>query len=233
MKIEVFNRIEQKFMLTLDQFDCLIPHIKKEMDLDEYIKEKKFYSIQNLYFDTESDYLIKYSLSKPVFKEKLRIRAYGKVNLESYVYIELKKKMDGVVNKRRSQIRLCEAYKFISTKELPEIKEYHNEQVLKEIQQFLNRYSVKASTYIAYDRIAYKKDNFRVTVDYNIRTRKDALRLEYIDNGLNLLEEDIFLLEAKSTLGLPLWFVNTLSELKIYKTFFRNMEKIILEGIII
>lgn len=225
MKIEVFNRVEQKFMLTLNQFDQLILYIKKEMELDEYIKEKKFYSIQNLYFDTSSDYLIKHSLSKPVFKEKLRIRAYGKVNLESYVYIELKKKMNGVVNKRRSQIKLCEAYKFIRTKKLPEIKGYHNKQVLKEIQQFLNRYNVKASTYISYDRIAYKKDDFRVTVDYNIRTRKDALRLEYIDNGLNLLEEDLLLLEAKSTLGLPLWFVSILSELKIYKTSFSKYGK--------
>lgn len=225
MAIEVFNRVEKKFVITQKQFKNLKESFDKEMKSDEYIKDKNSYAIQNLYYDTIDDYLIKYSLSKPMFKEKLRIRAYGKVTLESFVFIELKKKINGVVNKRRSKIKLCEAYLFIHSKELPKIVEYHNVKVLKEIQQFIMRYEVIPKTYISYDRLAYKAGDFRVTVDSNIHTRNDNLRLEYKKSGIELLEEGYLLLEAKSSLGLPIWFVKELSKEKIYKTSFSKYGK--------
>lgn len=225
MTIEVFNRVEKKFMMNNVQYSQLKPVLNKELMVDENMIDNTHYTIQNIYYDTDDDYLIKHSLSKPVFKEKLRIRAYGKVNLESFVYIELKKKMNGVVNKRRSKIKLCEAYVFINSKTLPKIQPYHNEQVLKEILQFILKYDVRPKTYIAYDRMAYKLGTFRVTIDRNIRTRQDHLRLEYDDIGLPLLEEGVMILEAKSSLGLPMWFVDILSQMKLYKTSFSKYGK--------
>lgn len=225
MANEIFNRVEKKFLLNSKQSKGLLNAIDNHMEKDEHLIDKAFYTITNLYYDTEDDYLIKHSLSKPVFKEKLRLRAYGKVNLESMVFIELKKKINGVVHKRRSLIKLCDAYYFINSKERPQEESYHNTLVLREIEQFLKRYPVKASTFIAYDRVAYKADELRVTLDYKIRTRKDQLRLEYGDHGDLLLESDYTLLETKSSLGLPLWLTHTLSEEKIYKTSFSKYGK--------
>lgn len=225
MAIEVFNRVEKKFLITKHQYELLKLYLDGYMEIDDYLKDKDTYSINNIYYDTEDEYLIKYSLSKPYFKEKLRIRGYGKVNLESMVYIELKKKIHGIVNKRRSKIRLCEAYKFIATGEMPDEKEYHNTLVLKEIAQFLKRYSLRANTAISYDRIAYRSGDFRVTIDKNIRSRKDNLRLEYGAYGLPLLDEGYMLLEAKAMGGFPIWFVEALSRLKIYQTSFSKYGK--------
>lgn len=225
MNVEIFNRVENKFLLDEKQYQNLMKHLITNMTIDDHLKDRTFYTINNIYYDTDDDYLIKHSLSKPNFKEKLRIRAYGKVTLESMVYIELKKKLNGVVYKRRSAIRLCDAYHFIHTKTMPKHQSYHNTMVLKEIYHFINRYPIKASTFIAYDRIAFKQGSLRLTVDYHIRTRKDQLRLEYGDDGLSLLEPGHFILETKSQLGLPMWLTSVLSKEKIYKTSFSKYGK--------
>ncbi|MBI9012493.1 MAG: polyphosphate polymerase domain-containing protein [Clostridiales bacterium] len=224
MAIEIFNRIENKYLMTSGQYNILKQTLQEQMLLDDQGIDP-CYTISNIYYDTKDDYLIKHSLSKPDFKEKLRIRAYGQVTLDSMVFIELKKKINGVVNKRRSKIRLKDAYKMIKTKQLPQLKSYHNELVLREIQFFLGRYDLKASTVISYDRCAYKQDEFRVTSDSNIQTRKDNLRLENGGYGDLLLEEDFVLLEAKSTGAFPIWFVTLLSQLQIYKSSFSKYGK--------
>lgn len=221
MSKDVFNRIEKKYLLSQEEYKSLMPKIKEYMTCEEHDQ----YLIQNIYYDTSDDYLTKHSLSKPYFKEKLRLRAYGQVNLESFVFIELKKKVGGVVNKRRSVIKLLEAYTFIHTMVLPEEKPYHNTLVLKEIQQFLLRYPLEARTYVAYRRSAFKADNLRVTFDHNIITRQDDLRLEYGPRGDQLLKKSYYLMEAKTNQGLPMWLVNGLSRNNIYKRSFSKVGK--------
>ncbi|MNW19369.1 VTC domain protein [compost metagenome] len=68
------------------------------MEPDEYNKRHEFYTITNIYYDTECNTLIRNSLSKPKYKEKLRLRAYGTPNADSNVYLEIKKKVVGLVN---------------------------------------------------------------------------------------------------------------------------------------
>lgn len=80
------------------------------MTLDPYNIDRKPYTITNLYYDTPDDYLIRAPLSDPVYKEKLRLRAYGVPEKNSKVFLEIKKKYDGLVNKRRTALGLDEAY---------------------------------------------------------------------------------------------------------------------------
>lgn len=224
MAIEIFNRIENKFLIDYKQHKAIEKTLRDGMIKDDASKDGA-YLIQNIYYDTEDQYLIKYSLSKPVFKEKLRVRAYGLVTMESMVFIELKKKYNGVVNKRRSLIKLCDAYKFLNTKDLPSQETYHNHMVLKEIQQFLFKYDMKPSLYIAYQRDAFKRNDLRVTLDHHIVTRKDDLRLEYGPKGDLLLMPHMYLMEIKSQFGMPIWLTKKLSKEKIYKTSFSKAGK--------
>ena len=71
-------------------------------------------------------------------KEKLRLRGYGIPSLEDKVYLEIKKKVNGLVNKRRTRLVLKEAYNYLFTSIMPEYKEYMNKQVLNEIDYFSN-----------------------------------------------------------------------------------------------
>ncbi|MFB5285323.1 VTC domain-containing protein [Peribacillus sp. Hz7] len=186
MAIEVFNRHEKKYMIDVDTFSKIQMRLADYMELDAYNKNNAYYTIANLYYDTADDDLIRHSISKPVFKEKLRMRGYGTPSLDSKVYIEIKKKVNGIVNKRRSSMKLKEAYGFLQSGIAPTYQPYMNQQVLGEIESFLTQYQLKPAVYLAYDRMAYfGKGNrdLRMSFDFNIRSRRSELMLEAGDHG--------------------------------------------------
>jgi len=220
MGTEVFNRYEKKFIINQDMYDILISRLSQKMTLDAYNHDNGFYTISNIYFDTPQNELIKKSLEKPLYKEKLRLRSYGVPSENDIAYLEIKKKYNGLVNKRRTEMAIADAYTFVETGKMPEIESYHNEQVKHEIEFIVNRYHLRPSMYIAYDRKAMFCEDLRITFDTNIRTRQNDLKLEKGDYGDALLNENQWLLEVKAQDALPLWFTKILSELKIMPTSF-------------
>ena len=223
MAIEVFNRYEHKYLLDRDTFERVIRVMDEHMVIDSHNPGHKPYMISNIYFDTPDDYLIRTSLSKPEYKEKLRLRAYGVPDRSSKVFLEIKKKYRGIVGKRRTALTLKEAYDFTETGKAPEIKDYMNTQVMRELEYFLGIYSLSPKLYLAYDRIAYfEKDNadLRISFDMNIRSRRYDVALERGDYGERLLKEGIYLMEIKTSLSKPLWLTNMLSELEIKRVTF-------------
>lgn len=225
MSIEVFNRYEKKFLLDQQTYEAVSAVLQEQMTLDAYNQANGFYTISNLYCDTVDDALIKKSLSKPIYKEKLRLRAYGIPELESKVFLEIKKKYQGLVNKRRTTLELTEAYQFINEKVIPEKKPYQNRQVINEIHFMLHQYELKPMVYIAYDRKALFADDLRITFDTNIRTRRYDLGLERGDYGRPLLAKGQWLMEVKAEKTLPMWLVRVLSEYKLYATSFSKYGK--------
>lgn len=223
MAIEIFNRVELKYILTQDDVDELIPLLNKKMKSDVYNPDGKTYPVSNVYFDTDSDELIIKSLEKPVYKEKLRIRSYGQVkDKNETVFLEIKKKFDGVVYKRRSLFTLEGARRFLKDGIVPDDKVV-NRQVLFEIKDLMKRYELKPKVFISYDRLAFfdkENDDFRLTLDKNILTRREDLLLDSPVYGESLLKEDEWLMEAKAFKTFPLWFAQFLSKRKIYNTSF-------------
>ncbi len=222
MAIEVFNRKEIKYFLTQEQKELITPLLHRYMDCDSYNKDSKTYPICNLYLDTPTNELIRKSLEKPVYKEKLRLRSYGRVPLESTVYLEIKKKFKGIVNKRRTPFILSEAYDFIQNGTEPKNSKT-NFQVLEEIKNMMTRYNLSPKAYIYYERLAFfEKDDsdFRLTLDCNITVRRKDLNLENEVYGESLLPEGIWLMEAKAFKAFPLWFVHFLSQNKIFQVSF-------------
>ena len=223
MAIEVFNRYEHKYLLNKSQFKNVVGIIEKHMEKDAHNIGDNPYTISNIYYDTPDDYLIRTSLSKPIYKEKLRLRSYGIPCLESEVFLEIKKKFKGIVNKRRTTLKLHEAYSFLSSGVPPEPKAYMNTQVLREIEYFLKIYNLSPKLYLAYDRIAYfEKENkdLRISFDMNIRSRRHDLRLESGDSGEKIISDDIFIMEVKTSLAKPLWVTAMLSDFAINRRSF-------------
>ena len=230
MAIEVFNRREVKYMLTDDDKNALLSMIGSYMDSDPFNKDGKTYAISNLYLDTPSDELIRKSLEKPVFKEKIRLRSYGQVKLTDKVFLESKKKFDGVVNKRRTNFILQDVYKYFEDGTIPEhpVQENGkplkmNTQVMREIDYIMHFYPLSPRVFISYDRLAFFEKNnsdFRLTIDTNIQTRRSDLRLDSPAYGTQLLQPGQWLMEAKAFKAFPLWFVRFLSERKIRQTSF-------------
>ncbi len=223
MAIEVFNRYESKYLMDTPSYFKLYNELLEYMEVDEYCKQHDFYSISNLYFDTPHDSLIRMSLSKPKYKEKLRLRAYGVPGEQAKVYLEIKKKVMGLVNKRRTALKLDEAYEFVRTGLAPEYQEYMNQQVLNELTYFLQIYDLEPKLYLSYDRKAlFSKHNrdLRITFDSNIRTRRYDLKLEQGDYGDQLMDKGQWLMEVKAEKTIPLWLSQKLSEHQMYRTSF-------------
>lgn len=223
MAIEVFNRYEHKYLMDTKTYWAITKRIQKYMQADAYNIGGNCYTIANLYYDTKDNLLIRQSLSKPVYKEKLRLRSYGVPQSSSDVFLEIKKKFDGLVNKRRTILKPQEAYEFLSSNVPTSLKSYMNKQVTMEIKYFLSCYDLQAKTYIAYDRMAYfEKDNpdLRISFDTNIRTRRYDLRLECGDYGDPILDDGIWLMEVKTALAKPVWLCNIISEFGLCRTSF-------------
>ena len=185
MAIEVFNRYEVKYLLNKTQYENILSAVPEYMTSDKYNKNNTFYSISNLYLDSNEDYFIRRSIEKPVFKEKLRLRAYGTPALDDIVYLEIKKKFKGLVNKRRTPFILQEAYNFLNNGTIPSESKL-NGQVFREIEYVMKLFNSYPKVYISYDRLAFfakNNNDFRMTIDTNIQTRRDGLKTECTANS--------------------------------------------------
>ena len=213
--IEIFRRVEQKYLLSNEQYNTLMLRIKDHLHEDIYFESK----ILNIYFDTPTYDLIVNSLEKGIYKEKVRLRSYKVPNLLDTVFLEIKSKYEGVVYKRRITLTLQDYYNYLKG-----IKaNYSNPQIMKEIDYIFKKYNLVPKYFIGYDRKSYyDKENkyFRITFDENIRSRSKNLKLELGDEGQNLFEDNMIVMELKNLGGIPLWFTKILSELKIYPTSF-------------
>lgn len=212
----VFKRYELKYILTLEQKAKVLCAMQPYMQLDKYGRT----TIRNIYFDTDSYLLVRRSIEKPVYKEKLRIRSYHRTGPDDDVFVELKKKYKHVVYKRRVSLPEEEAMEWIC-------REHHchmDTQISEEIDYFLDYYeSLHPAVFLSYEREAfYSRDgsDFRVTFDDTILCRQEDLSLESEAYGTPLLQEGTVLMEIKCSGGIPMWMTHVLSEEHIYKTSF-------------
>ena len=212
----VFKRYELKYLITQEQKEKILQAMEPYMTLDQYGRT----TIRNIYFDTDNYRLVRHSIEKPAYKEKLRIRSYEKANPKSTVFVELKKKYDSIVYKRRMALTEEKAMKWVSGT----MHCKQETQISDEIDYFLNYYkSLHPVVFLSYEREAYYENNggdFRVTFDEHILCCQEEISLESEIWGTPLLPDGMVLMEIKCSGGIPLWMTRVLSEEHIYKTSF-------------
>lgn len=211
----IFKRYEYKFLVSDEQKKLLLDAISKHLQPDKYGST----TIRNIYFDTNTYLLIRRSIEKPVYKEKLRIRTYAKANSNSPVFVELKKKYKSLVYKRRITVPEEQAMAWICNNERSV-----QTQIANEIDYFINFYkNLRPTVFLCYDRVAYTspdESGFRVTFDNNILCRQNDLSLQSDAYGTPILPDDMSIMEIKCSGGIPLWMTSLLSKHNIYKTSF-------------
>ncbi len=215
MAITVMQRIEMKYLLDAEQADFLREGLRGHMEVDQYGKT----SIASLYYDTPSYQLIRTSMEKPLFKEKIRLRSYGLATEGSPVYLELKRKAYGTVYKRRVETTVPLVKKFFSG----DGDICAGGQINNEIKTFRDFYkTLVPSCLIIYDRTAYFEPggDLRLTIDENPRYRVTDLTLTKSMEGISLLPEGWSVLEIKIQEAMPLWLSRILSEGGITRTSF-------------
>lgn len=223
MAKEVFSRKEEKYIVTKDMYEKIVKDSGDRIIADEYSKNNSFYQICNIYYDTPDNNLIRTSLQKPKYKEKIRLRSYGIPSKDTKVFLEIKKKFKGCVYKRRTTLKLNEAYEFAATGNIGEIKEYMNPQIMQELSYAIKTYKIQPKVYLAYERRAFfgaENSEFRLTFDKNIISRRDDTRLEYGVFGERVIDENEMVMEVKYGNRMPLWFIKILRKYNLEKTSF-------------
>ncbi len=208
----VFERKEIKYILTKQQRDDLLVLLEGRMQPDEYGVTR----MCNIYYDNDTFRVIRESIEKPKYKEKLRLRTYGVPSDSTPAFVELKKKLNGIVYKRRVTMPYSDALRFLSR------GGYVGEhtQIVKEIEWVLeSKPDLKPAIALCYDRQAYfgcEDPELRMTLDTNINYRLTDIDLRNGSYGDTLIDGSTYILELKTNGAMPLWLADAFDKLKIY-----------------
>ena len=206
-----FKRYEEKYLVNREQSAALRDLLTRRMVPDRYGE----YWVQNLYFDTENWDIIRASLEKPAYKEKMRLRGYGAARPESELYLELKKKYKGLVYKRRCAVP-ARSYAAGAARDMVAGGE---SQIRREMDFYFRAHAVRERVFISYKRTAYAGTDdagLRVTFDTDARFRLNNLDFNNPRDGRAFLARDTAVMEIKTPAGIPMWLARALGELRVY-----------------
>lgn len=215
MQNTVFRRREQKYLLAESQRQALEQLLLQQMEPDKYRRS----TVCNIYYDTPDRRMIRRSLEKPIYKEKIRLRSYGPARVDSPVFLELKKKYKGIVYKRRIRLPLGEAMAYMAE---PAAR-LDAGQIGREIDYVKDFYrNLEPAVYLSYQRLAWRsrEGDLRITLDWDVRYRLDRMDLSLPPDGKPLLAPGQYLLEVKTAMAMPLWLTGFLSSNGIRKISF-------------
>lgn len=207
-----FERKEKKYIITARQYYDLLEAFEGRIVPDEFGVTK----ICNIYFDTPDFRLIRESIEKPLYKEKLRLRTYGVPDPADRAFVEVKKKFNKVVYKRREIMSYEDAIRWLVFREKPK----NDTQITREIDWVLNFYpGLRPAMDIFYDRQAFfcvEDPALRMTFDTNVVYRLEELDLMKGAWGDTLMDGSSYILELKLSGAMPLWLSAILDRLGIY-----------------
>ena len=213
---ENFARVENKYLISVSQASALEKGLQRQGFCRSDFGSAK---VQSLYYDTADCAVIRSSLERPAYKEKLRLRAYGEPGALTQTFLEIKKKYNGVVYKRRTALPLRDTMRGLSAGVLPEAAG----QVGNEALWLVRRYGLVPGAVIAYDRDAWfnrDEPGVRITLDRNLTFRNWDMDLNLQTGNLPIIPAGQRLLEVKTGGTYPLWLVRLLNEVGARRTHF-------------
>lgn len=218
---EFFRRVEKKYILTQNQYILLQKWIQEKMMEDYHGKS----TICNIYFDTNQYDFIRRSIEKPIFKEKIRLRSYNiPQNRDDPVYLEVKRKYEGIVSKRRIEMTLQQAKCYLQNRPIQQ----GDSQVEKELNYYFRQYPLQPSMFISYLRRSYydkENNDLKITLDSHLLARNKELTWEKGIFGDFLLDQEKYLMEIKTLGAMPLWLTKIITDNRIYPCCFSKYGK--------
>ncbi len=210
-----------KFMITKEQYKKVVEGFGGRMELDEYNIGGNLYTIMNLYYDTPCDDLVSTGLKREdKYRFKIRLRSYDPKYPTAF--LEIKKKVNGLVNKRRTLMYIDDVNPFLMEhRPVPESKIIKT-QVVKELDVIAHEFELMPKVVLCYDREAYfgtlpEDGDLRVTFDTNIRARREDLDLRLGSHGNLIMDSNYVLMEVKVDKSVPLWLARLMSENNVRK----------------
>lgn len=198
-----FKRIEQKYILTLEQKSQLLTLLEDEISPDEHGKNGGNYRLESCYYDTADLLFYQEKMDKKEFRKKIRIRRYVDEHAifdeNSQVFIEIKERKWEITEKRRVAMSYLEAKNFLEKKIVPNHNEKDRE-IIAEITEIVTKFDLFPQTITEYNRQAFfgknSKNGLRLTFDTAVNYKSSETHLgknsladgKIIDSGLVILE---------------------------------------------
>ncbi len=229
MNKDTFKRKEIKYVLDAAQHERLRSVVYEQLPPAVFGTGR----VSSLYLDTADRSVIARSLEKPLYKEKMRVRWYGAPDLMAAhdAFIELKKKYDGIVYKRRLQVSPGKVRAFLSgmpcadlvqqdVRALDGQTDAQRIQIARELDAARARAArLRPSVIISCDRTSFGTDDengLRITFDEHLH----AQGLFDGESKFPLMAERHAIMEVKCTGAYPLWLVSALNSAKAYPASF-------------
>lgn len=214
-----FERIEKKFWMSTGQYKALLPTLERHLNYDSFGES----TVCSIYYDTPDFSMIRRSIERPRFKEKLRVRSYGVPGDGDMVFVEIKRKLDGVGYKRRISVPFAQAKKLLRGEAI----HCDNPQIEREIAELVRRYAPQPAVCMTYRRFAmYGKEDpeFRVTIDRDLNYTTENPEKPGVGRMEPIMEDHSrVLMEIKALDAIPRWLTDELSRLNIYQAPFSKI----------
>jgi SPX domain protein involved in polyphosphate accumulation len=209
--IRKFNRVELKYLLTRSQALAIQEDLLKYLKPDSY-GDGGGYALSSLYYDSPEHTFYWEKIEGIKFRRKLRIRHYETADEllpETDVFVEIKQRLDRVVQKRRIKVSYEDALRLCNDRKKPQKVDPQDEAVLEEIQSMLIQYDLQPSVITSYFRQAFVGTDYdlglRVTFDTDLRYRAKDLRLDSKNKGKHMLGPERVIMEVKANENVPYW----------------------------
>ena len=222
--MDTFERKETKYLLTPMQYIQFRALAEGHMAPAEYHES----DVMSVYYDTPDDLLVNRSIAGGKYKEKLRVRAYGRgeTTPETPVFIEIKKKFKGVTYKRRVNCTQAAADAFLGGMDYEQAIDTWPLADAQAQDAAHGRIALQIAGEIAwmrdhYDGLAPRMDvrthrlsfvdaddpELRITFDADVSWRKAGSSREH-----SLFANGERILEVKCAQAYPMWLVAVLNE---------------------
>ena len=210
------DRLEYKYLVSTEYMARLRKRLSPFVEMDQHASRggATEYTVRSIYFDTLAlDY---YHQKEAGLKNrrKIRIRGYGAQEEDSTVFLEIKRKDNMAIDKKRIPVRFDQLDKLFTTRDIEHYTSGNgsHRKAVEDAQQFfyhMFRYSLHPVILVTYDREAFycKFDtSVRITFDKDLRSLAYPAIGNLFDEGKALYAmPGYFIVELKFNHRFPSW----------------------------
>ncbi|ASD64671.1 polyphosphate polymerase domain-containing protein [Bdellovibrio bacteriovorus] len=222
------ERYELKYLIPAALVDPISRFVETYCEMDYYstVSSDKHYTINSLYLDTPSLYLLRFKEAANAFNFNMRIRSYGDSPKPPY-FFEIKYKLREFVRKKRALVHDENWAEILEWGKIPEHIQGSSRQNLEEYLRVKMSYNVGPVILTQYRRKAYLSvvdDYARVTFDRDLRyqemnewcVRPDGRLLSHYDHPESFEEPGCnVILELKCEKKIPYWMVDLIRRFEL------------------
>jgi VTC domain-containing protein len=221
------GRLEYKYLVPNSLIDAIRDEIRPYVSPDPVGGKDTggTYTVRSIYYDTPGFSCYDAKLDGLKIRAKFRIRGYDRPTEQSQVFLEIKRKYGGFIDKHRAPLMHRDLETFMSSRDIDRYIEggQPSPQARRDAARFLYhycRFGLHPAVLVVYDREAFFASydpTLRLTFDKNLRrTLAPALDNLYDDDHLASAMSRSFIFEVKFfRYSLPGWIRSVISRYRL------------------